>query len=123
MANLVTSNLTQRKTRSLVSIIAVALEISVVLILVGISNGTLNEVAARMENVGADLMVMPSGSSPILTLNSATFPIKFAEKLTEIPSVKAVSPILTWTTKKIHGQIILIFGIQSEDFASVGCAS
>ena len=120
MSGLVASNLTQRKTRSLVSIFAVALMITVVLILVGISNGTLNEVADRLENVGADVFVLPPGSSPILTLNSATVPVRFREKLAEVPDVKAVSPVLTWTTKRIQGKIILIYGIEPTSFASIG---
>jgi putative ABC transport system permease protein len=104
----------------MVSIFAVALMITVVLVLVGISNGTLNEVADRLENVGADVFVLPPGSSPILTLNSATVPARFVDKLVEIPGVKTVSPVLTWTTKRIQGQIILIYGIDPVSFASVG---
>ena len=51
------SNLTHRKVRSGLSILAVAIAITLLLILVGLSNGTLNEVSDRMQSVDAEIVV------------------------------------------------------------------
>ncbi|MCP4712925.1 MAG: ABC transporter permease [Planctomycetes bacterium] len=51
------ANLTHRKVRSFLSILAVAIAITLLLILVGLSRGTLNEVSGRMQSVQAEIVV------------------------------------------------------------------
>ena len=57
MLILALANLTQRKVRSILSILAVAFAISLLLVLVGLSNGTLHEVSNRMQSVEAEIIV------------------------------------------------------------------
>ena len=57
MLLLAIANLTHRKVRAGLSVLAVAIAITLLLILVGLSNGTLNEVSRRIESVDAEIIV------------------------------------------------------------------
>jgi putative ABC transport system permease protein len=60
---LVLSNLAHRPVRTILSVLAIAVEVSMILTLVGVSYGTLDGTARRARGVGADIMVRPPGSS------------------------------------------------------------
>jgi putative ABC transport system permease protein len=75
MANLAAANVMHRKTRTAVSVLAVAMEVAMVMILVGMANGTLGEIAERLQNVGADVLFQPPDASLILGATSAVMPL------------------------------------------------
>src|SRR5271157_593399 len=64
------SNLSHRPVRTLLSILAIAVEVTMILTLVGVSYGTLDATARRARGVGADIMIRPKGSS-LLGLSTA----------------------------------------------------
>ena len=100
---------------------AVAIEITLILVLVGLTKGTLNDVASRIQNVGADILFLPPGSSSILSLNNYFMHIDLKEHLMTTEGVEAVSPVITWVTNKFGGMGgILIFGIDPKEFNNVG---
>ncbi len=91
--SLVTANLQQRPIRTLISIIGVALGVVLVILMVGLSHGMLQEQGRRNSNVGAELLfTRPNnygpGSSAVLSL-----PVQYATKIAELPGIEAVSPI------------------------------
>ncbi|MFB0518776.1 MAG: ABC transporter permease [Acidobacteriota bacterium] len=121
MANLAIANLSKRKTRTLVSILAVAIEITLILVLVGLTKGTLNDVASRIQNIGADILFLPPGASSILSLNNYFMHINLKESIITTEGVKAVSPVMTWMTNKLGGiGGNIIFGIDRKEFNNVG---
>jgi putative ABC transport system permease protein len=67
---LVLSNLAHRPVRTILSVLAIAVEVSMILTLVGVSYGTLDGTARRARGVGADIMIRPPGSS-IIGLSTA----------------------------------------------------
>jgi len=67
---LVLSNLGHRPVRTVLSVLAIAVEVTMILTLVGVSYGTLDGTAQRARGVGADLMIRPPGSS-IIGLSTA----------------------------------------------------
>src|SRR6266700_227752 len=67
---LVFENLRQRPVRTCLSVLAIGVEVTMILTLVGISYGTLDETARRARGVGADILVRPPASS-IMTLSSS----------------------------------------------------
>jgi putative ABC transport system permease protein len=67
---LVVSNITHRPVRSVLSILAIAVEVTMILTLVGVSYGTLDGTARRARGVGADIMIRPPGSQ-VLSLSTA----------------------------------------------------
>jgi putative ABC transport system permease protein len=87
---LVSSNLTHRPVRTALSIAAIALEVTMILTLVGVSYGTLDESARRARGVGADLLVRPPGTS-ILSLSSAPMPDTLLDFVARQPHVALVA--------------------------------
>ena len=68
MNKMIVANLVHRPLRSLISIVAIALEVTLILLIVGLSLGMLNDSRARQAGIGADVIVMPPGSSFIVGL-------------------------------------------------------
>jgi putative ABC transport system permease protein len=104
MANLAAANVMHRKTRTAVSVFAVAMEVAMVMLLVGMANGTLGDIADRLQNVGADVLFQPPDASLILGATSAVMPVRFAELMLEVPGVKDVAPVLNWHVSHIKGE-------------------
>lgn len=95
MNRMIIGNLVHRPIRSLISIVAVALEVTLILLIVGLSLGMLQDNRSRTAGIGADVIVMPPGSSFIAGLTSAPMPIKVGTILAKLPHVVGVSPIIT----------------------------
>jgi putative ABC transport system permease protein len=83
----VSANLAHRPVRTLLSILAIAVEVTMILTLVGVSYGTLDGTARRARGVGADIMVRPPGSS-IISLSSAPMRDKLVPLLERQPGVR-----------------------------------
>jgi len=111
-------NVLHRPIRTVVSVLAVAIEVTMVLIVVGLTTGLLNDAARRTEGIGADVMVQPSGASFMFGLSSAPVPIKVGDRLAEIPHVLAVTPVLFQSDLSTHG-LGVIFGIDLESWNRV----
>jgi putative ABC transport system permease protein len=111
-------NVLHRPIRTVVSILAVAIEVTMVLIVVGLTTGLINDAARRTEGIGGDVMVQPSGASFMFSLSSAPVPIKVGDRLAEIPHVLAVTPVLFQSDLSTHG-LGVIFGIDLESWNRV----
>lgn len=115
---MVFSNLLHRPIRTAVSVLAVAIEVGMVLLVVGMTTGMLNDSAKRVEGVGADVLVQPPGASYFLAMTSAPMPIKLGDLLAEkVPHVLAVAPALFQFSST--GGLNLIYGIDMESFNRV----
>ncbi|HUD23170.1 MAG TPA: FtsX-like permease family protein [Acidobacteriaceae bacterium] len=68
---LIFANLTHRPVRTLLSVLAIAVEVTMILTLVGVSHGTLDSTAQRARGVGADLVIRPQNSAVLSSLSSA----------------------------------------------------
>jgi len=84
---LVLANLAHRPVRTILSIVAIAVEVTMILTLVGVSNGTLHESARRARGTGADILVRPPGSSVLTNLSSAPMSDRLPAVLMEEPHV------------------------------------
>jgi putative ABC transport system permease protein len=62
---LVVENLKHRPVRTLLSVIAISIQVTMVLTLVGLSRGMLDDFARRSRGVGADILIRPPGSAII----------------------------------------------------------
>jgi len=121
MPSLVRANIFQRKTRAAITIMAVAIEVAAVVLIVGLTNGTLDEVSGRMEAVGADIIVQPQGSSPIMGLSSLTLRDEYVGLLTQVDGVAAAAPIYIWSAAIDGGAPVNTWGIDTR-FAEVGAS-
>lgn len=104
MANLAAANVMHRKTRTAVSVLAVAMEVAMVMLLVGMANGTLGDIAERLQNVGADVLFQPPDASLILGATSAVMPVRFIELIKQVPGVREVTPVLNWHVSQIKSE-------------------
>jgi len=120
LPSLVRANIFQRKTRAAITILAVAIEVTAVLIIVGLTNGTINEVADRMQGVGADVVVRASGSSAIMGFADVAFPEALADRVSEMEEVESASPVLAHSTEFGSGAPVTMWAIDPGRFASIG---
>jgi putative ABC transport system permease protein len=118
MNKLVVANLVHRPLRSAISIVAIALEVTLILVIVGLSTGMLNDTKTRQAGIGADVMVQPPGSSFLNAFGGAPVSVKIADKLRVLPHVKAVAPVIFWVNST--GTIEVIYGIDLKSFESMG---
>lgn len=116
MAGLIVSNIKKRPTRTIVSILAVSVGVVMIVLFVGMSQGMLKDASDRLQNVKADILFQPSGSSLLFALNNATMPVRIQEKLMEVDGIKHVSPMLHQFSKK---KFSLVFGIDPVSFNEV----
>ena len=115
---MIVANVLHRPVRTIVSVLAVAIEVSMVMLVVGMTHGLLHEAAKRMEGVGADVLVQPPGSSNFIAFGSAPMPIKIAQRLEEMPHVQAVAPALFLPTFNGRSPSV-IYGIDMKSFERV----
>jgi putative ABC transport system permease protein len=104
MANLAAANVMHRKTRTAVSVLAVAMEVAMVMVIVGLAHGTLDDIANRLENVGADVLFQPPDAALLLGQTSAVMPVRYAELIRQVTGVAEVTPVLNWHVASIKGQ-------------------
>src|ERR1700757_5150653 len=109
MNRMIVGNLVHRPVRSLISIVAVALEVTLILLIVGLSLGMLQDSRSRTAGIGADVLVMPPGSSFIVGLTGAPMPIKVGDKLAKLPHVEKGAPVITQVSTA--GALEVIAGI------------
>ncbi len=83
---LVLENLKFRPVRSALSVIAVALEVAMMLTIVGLSRGTLADSQQRARGIGADIYIRPRGSS-VLSLSTASIDQRLAGWMEKQPHV------------------------------------
>jgi putative ABC transport system permease protein len=114
---LIVSNILARPIRTAVSALAVAIEVAMVMLFVGLAHGLVDESAQRLEGVGADILVQPPSASFLLALSQAPMPIKIGDRLEEIPHVLAVAPVL-FNFNSIGG-LNIIYGIDMSTFDRV----
>jgi putative ABC transport system permease protein len=114
---MIVAGLKARPVRTTVSILAVALEVVLILVVVGLTTGIANETARRTAGVGAEVLVQPANSSLFLALNSNTMPFSIGDEIAKLPTVKAVAPIQVLVNS--HDGVEVIFGIDIDSFNAV----
>jgi putative ABC transport system permease protein len=117
MGELIVRNLLHRPLRTVVGILAVAVEVALVVLIVGLTSGLLTETAKRIEGIGADIMLQPPAASIFLGFSGSPMPIKIGEKLTQMKYVQAVAPALLQFNST--GGVEVIYGIEPESFRAV----
>ena len=114
---MVVANLVHRPIRSLISVIAIALEVTLILLIVGLALGLLNDSRQRQAGIGADVIIMPPGSSFIVGLTGAPMSIKVGNVLAKLPHVETVAPVVTQVATA--GAIEVIAGIDLKSYEAL----
>ncbi len=108
---LIISNLAHRPVRTILSVLAIAIEVTMILTLVGVSYGTLHATARRAQGVGADIVIRPVGSS-VISLSSAPM----SDRLPAILGAEPHVTIATGTMVQSLSGFDTITGINIDEF-------
>jgi putative ABC transport system permease protein len=107
------NNLRARPIRTTLSVLGVALQVTFVLLIVGMTLGWVNDWQKRVEGVGADIIVQPPNASSFFQLGNAVLPESLAETLQKAPGVDEVSPVLVIANQKT---LDVVYGIDFKSF-------
>jgi putative ABC transport system permease protein len=110
---LVVSNLRHRPIRTGLSILAIAMEVTMMLLIVGLADGLLEESQSRSRSIGADILIRPSSSSAAMTLSTADIPAKLAAFL---PENHEEIEMAMGTTVNTQGDLNTITGVDWDTF-------
>jgi putative ABC transport system permease protein len=117
IGHMIVQNTMHRPVRTAITVIAVAVEVTLVIIVVGLTSGLLMESAKRTEGVGADIMVQPPSASVFMAFSGAPMPISIGGKLGQLEYVQAVAPVLV-QFNSVNG-LDIVYGIQPDTFRAV----
>jgi putative ABC transport system permease protein len=118
MNKMIVANLAFRPLRSLISIVAIALEVTLILLIVGLCLGFVNDSRHRQAGIGADVIVMPPGSSFIVGLTGAPMSMKIGALLAKLPHVAVVAPVVNHINAM--GALEVIAGIDLQSYQALG---
>jgi putative ABC transport system permease protein len=107
---LVFENLKHRPVRTLLTAIAIGIQVTMILTLVGLSYGMLDDLGKRAAGTGADIMVRPPDSSVIGF--SGNMPQKITDVVRSLPHVAIATPALMQPI----GNLDYITGIDLAEF-------
>jgi putative ABC transport system permease protein len=119
MDSLVFSNIAHRPARTAVSILGTAVGVLLIVFTVGLAHGVLHERGRRESNIGAEIMIRPSGS---VGLGASQFrlPVSHAAELATTPGVRAATPVGQTLDKSDSGfGQRLIDGINYDEYAAL----
>jgi putative ABC transport system permease protein len=116
IGRMVMHNLVHRPLRTAVSVLAVAVEVTLIIIIVGLTSGMIEETAKRIEGVGADIMVQPPSASVLLAFSGAPMPITIGNRLEQARYVQAVAPVLLQFNAN---GVEMVYGIEPASFRAV----
>jgi putative ABC transport system permease protein len=106
-------NIAARPLRAALSIIAIAIQVILILMIVGLTSGVVAEWGKRVEGVGADLMVQPPNASIFFALTSAVMPESLADRIAKLPAVDEVAPTLILMDQR---NFLVVYGIDYQRF-------
>src|SRR2546430_14350196 len=106
-------SITARPMRSSLSVIAIAIQVILVLMIVGLTSGVVSEWGKRVEGVGADILVQPPNSSIFFAFSSAVMPEPLGDQIASVSSVDEVAPTVILTEQK---SLVMVYGIDYQRF-------
>jgi putative ABC transport system permease protein len=112
MNKLVIGNLVHRPLRSLISCLAIAIEVIMILSITAILMGKLNGFKTRQNGIGMDILVRPNTASNLIGMSPAGASIKVADILAKIPHVAVAAPV----NVQINSSLDTIYGIDFKSF-------
>jgi putative ABC transport system permease protein len=114
MNKLIFANLIHRPLRSIISVLAVAIEVVMILSIVAVFMGMLNDQKQRTNGIGADLVVSPSNASFMNGMSGAPMPAKLADFLRTLPHVTAAAPVIQ--NFSMGDSLEILYGVDYKSF-------
>ena len=116
------ANILHRKLRTGLSVLAVGIGISMLIVLVSLSRGSIDEVVQRFSSIRAELWVLPR-SVDVITAKGDYLSDKFIEQIREVkvddkPAVSRVIPVFK-ASLRLAGQEQSVWGIDPDDLEAI----
>lgn len=115
MNKLVVGNLVHRPLRSLISALAIAIEVIMILSITAILLGKISGFKARQSGIGMDMIVRPATTNNFIGMTGAGASIKVADVLAKVPHVAVAAPV----NIAITGSLDSIYGIDYKSFSGL----
>jgi putative ABC transport system permease protein len=116
--SLVISNIRQRPLRSAISVLGVALGVTLVMLFTGLSRGMSDDLQRRSANVRAEIIFTRPGSFQA-TSSPANLSTKYVDMLKKIDGVEAVVPIIRYVYASGTFGVDQVEGVDWESFAKM----
>ena len=104
---LVIENLKHRPMRSLLSVLLIGVPVTLILTLVGLSRGMIQDAQRRQRGSGADIVLRAPSAKNVIMQTGAALPEAMVDRLAQEPHVKAVMGVVT----KAVQLVIIINGV------------
>ncbi len=114
MNRLVVGNLVYRPLRSLISVLAVAIEVVMILSIAAIMLGMLNGNRTRQTGIGMDMIAKPGTASNLIGVSGAAASVKVADVLRTMPHITVAAPVNVQLTA--GSALENIYGIDYESY-------
>jgi len=115
IAKLMVENVRHRPMPTLLSILLIGVPVTLILILVGLSHGLIDDSKRRSHGIGADIIVRPPNSN-IMSFSGSTIPEQLVPKLAKLPHVV----LATGTVNQSAGGLFeTVTGIDYAGFAKM----
>lgn len=118
MLELILANLRTRPFRTLISVIGVALGVTLIVLFTGLARGMANDMARRASNWKAEIVFTRPGAME-MTSSNASVSTAYVPKLKEIDGVKDAVPVIRYITANTKGRwgILQLDGTEWEAFS------
>ncbi len=118
MNNLVVSNIRQRPLRTLMSVLGVALGVTLVMLFTGLAHGMSNDLQRRSSNMRAEIIFTRPGSQQ-LTASLMNLSAQYVPRLEAIDGVERATPVAMQVNQTGHGfGFENVEGVEWESFAA-----
>ncbi len=88
------SNVAHRPMRTLVSVLAISLEVVMILMVIGVTRGMVADSADRQRGLNADIYVQPSSAPQMFSTASVFMDLADQDKIAGLPGIQAIAPVL-----------------------------
>ncbi len=120
MDSLVLSNIRQRKTRTLVSVLGVALGVILISTNTALVRGMLNDRAQRERGIGAEIQFSRRASSAFSPSSVLALDVRYADRLGKIAGVALTSPVGRYIQRGRSGLgIEMVDGIDFDTYSAI----
>jgi putative ABC transport system permease protein len=106
-------SITARPLRSFLSVIAIAIQVILVLMIVGLTSGVISEWGKRVEGVGADILVEPPNAPIFFPFLGVGMQESLGDQIAVLGGVDEVAPTVILTEPK---NLVMVYGIDYKRF-------
>src|SRR5262245_1925942 len=93
---IILAGLRARPVRTAVGVLAVVLEVVLILLLVGLTNGAISDSGSRVAGVGGEIIVKDESSSYLIGMTPAVLPVgPMGKDISATDGVTVAAPVLT----------------------------